>query len=432
MTRTLNRTHSWALSLALAVVLGAVALIAQPTFARVETHPWATAGKSAHQATAQATATAQASATAQANSIYYPAKGSWTKRAPAELGMDPALLDEAVAFAKMQETNRAKDLSDQVKIFGRLLGPMPKERGDVAGVIIRKGYIVAEFGDTGRADPTYSVAKSYLSTVLGLTIDRGLIKDVQDPVRNYIKDGGYDSPHNAKITWHHHAQQTSEWEGTMWGKPHTFIGIEEFGDGRREPRDIKEPGTHYEYNDVRINRLALSLLTIHKRPLPEVLKQEIMDPIGASDTWQWLGYNNSDATIDGKVMKSVTGGTRWGGGIWMSTLDHARFGYLFMRRGKWNGRQLVSESWITRAVTRGTVGPDYGYLWWLNTDGKAWPDAPKTAFAAQGAGSNTIWVDPEHELVVVWRWHRGTENEFYKRVIASIKPATTSQDRPQP
>src|SRR5262249_58607952 len=84
------------------------------------------------------------------------------KRKAADVGMDEGLLAEAIAFAKVQETDRPKDLSDQVRLYGRLIGPMPKDRGDVNGVVIRHGYIVAEFGETDRVDTTYSVAKSYL------------------------------------------------------------------------------------------------------------------------------------------------------------------------------------------------------------------------------------------------------------------------------
>ncbi len=69
----------------------------------------------------------------------------------------------------------------------------------------------------------------------------------------------------------------------------------------------------------------------------------------------------------------------------------------------------------------GTVKPDYGYLWWLNTGRKQWPSAPETSFAAIGYGSNTIWVDPEHDLVVVWRWHHGSVEEMINRVLASVK-----------
>ncbi|HEY2932077.1 MAG TPA: serine hydrolase [Acidobacteriota bacterium] len=354
-------------------------------------------------------------------SYYYPPRDRWQHKHPSEVGMDEAALEKAVAYAKGQESKVPPDFSTQVETFGALLGPLPKERGPSNGLILRHGYIVAEWGDTRRVDPTYSVAKSFLSTLLGLALDGGLISSVNDPVGRYIHDGGYDSPHNAKVTWHHHAQQTSEWEGVMWGKSHDFVGIEQFGQGRREPRALQEPGSFYEYNDVRINRLALSLLRVWKTPLPEVLKKRVMDPIGASDTWQYHGYFNSDVVINGKMMKSVTGGTRWGGGLWINSLDEARFGYLFLRKGNWKGRQIVSNRWVEMATTPGPVGPDYGYLWWLNTKRRAWPDAPASAFAARGYGSNAIWMDPEHDLVIVWRWHQGGENEFFRQVIAAVR-----------
>ena len=360
------------------------------------------------------------------SSIYYPAAGDkWQSKTPAEAGFDPALLEQAVAFAKTQETRQPRDFSTQEQNFGALLGPLPKDRALTNGIIIRHGYIVAEWGDTAHVDPTYSVAKSFLSTVLGLTLDRGMIKSIDDPVRDYIKDGGYDSPHNSKVTWRHHANQTSEWEGTMFGKSHDFIGVEQFGRGSREPRALKQPGEFYEYNDVRINRFSLSMMTLWKRPLPEVIKQYVMDPIGASTTWQYHGYNNSDVVIDGKKMTSVSGGTRWGGGLWISTRDEARFGYLFLRRGKWGSKQILSEKWVQMATTPGPLGPDYGFLWWLNTQRKKWPSVPASSFAAIGNGTNTIWVDPEHDLVVVWRWHQTDGDEFFKRILAAIK--TTKQ-----
>ena len=359
---------------------------------------------------------------APAQGVYFPTRDRWETRTPAQVGMDAPLLMQAIEYAKTRDTKWGKTdyMADQIRTFGRPLGKVPPSHGPTNGVILRHGYIVAEFGDTGVVEPTYSVAKSYLSTVLGLTIDRGMIKSIKDPVRDYIKDGGYDSPHNARITWEDHARQASEWEGTMFGKPSTFIGAEEFGNGEMKPREIRDPGTYYEYNDVRVNRFSLSLLRLWKRPLPDVLKTEIMDPIGASDTWRWLGYDNADVEVDGKTMRSVPGGTRWGAGLWMNSRDHARFGLLMSRMGTWNGRQLVSASWIKEATTRG--GPansnDYGYLWWLNTKGGT-KGVPTGSYTAQGNGSNTIFIDPEHDLVVVWRWHAG--GDFFARVVASIK-----------
>ena len=223
---------------------------------------------------------------------YYPPAGSWAHKVPSEVGMDAAKLTAAIEFAKAHETTRAKDFSDQEVIFGKLLGSIPTERAATNGLIIRHGYIVGEFGDTLRPDPTYSVAKSMLSTVAGIALERGLIPNLDDPVANVIKDGGYDSPHNRAVTWRNHLQQESEWEGDMWGKNANFIGHEAFGAGEMKPRSILAPGTYYEYNDVRINRFALSLLELFKKPIPDVFRDEVMNPIGASTTWKWVPYHN--------------------------------------------------------------------------------------------------------------------------------------------
>ncbi|MDQ2921270.1 MAG: beta-lactamase family protein, partial [Acidobacteriota bacterium] len=351
-------------------------------------------------------------------SVYYPAPGdAWQHKQPEAAGLDSELLNQAVAYAKTQASTIPPDFSTQVETFGRVLGPLPKERGETNGMIVRHGYIVAEWGNTKRVDPTYSVAKSFLSTLCGLAVDRGMIKSVKDPVKKYVSDG-YDSPHNANVTWEEHLQQTSEWEGTMWGKKSDFLGTEEFGRGQRKPRALQEPGAYWEYNDVRINRMSLSLLEVWQKPLPRVLKDEIMDRIGASDTWQYHGYNNSTVVIKGQPMASVSGGTRWGGGLWISTRDEARFGYLFLRQGNWKGKQIVSSNWVRAATTPTTIAQDYGYLWWLNTAHKQWPSLPATSFAALGYGSNTIWIDPEHDLVVVWRWHKDrSADEFFKRIL---------------
>jgi CubicO group peptidase (beta-lactamase class C family) len=356
---------------------------------------------------------------------YFPPAGSWERRRPADLGMNEARLADAVAWASTQETDWPADFSTQEQTFGRRLGPIPSSRATTNGVIIRRGYIVAEFGDTAAVDPTYSVAKSYLSTILGLTIDRGLIPDIDRPVAELIHDGGYDSPHNARVTWRHHATQTSEWQGELFGKSTPFLGAAEYGNGAMQPREIRQPGTYFEYNDVRINRFSLSLLRLWKRPLPEVLRTEIMTPIGASASWKYLPYDNSTVDVDGVPMPSVGGGTRWGGGLWINTLDHARFGLLFLRNGRWNDRQIISEQWVSEATRPQGARKDYGYLWWLNTTAR-WPAAPASSFSAQGAGDNTIWIDREHDLVVVWRWHKGgdAQAEFYRRILASLNPGT--------
>ncbi len=357
------------------------------------------------------------------NTPYYPPAGPWAKKSPAELGMDPAKLAEAVAWAQTRESNREMDFSDQEKIFGSLLGSVPTKRAKTNGLVIYKGYVVAEFGDTTWADPTYSVAKSMMATVAGIAMRDGKITNLDAPVGAAVKDGGYDSPRNAQVSWKMHLQQETEWEGNMFGKKDDFVGAEAFGDGERKPRELKRPGTFYEYNDVRINRLGMSLLQTFRKPVPEVFRDEVMDVIGASNSWKWVPYHNSYVTIDGKKMPSVSGGTRWGGGVWINSWDMARFGYLWLRGGRWGDKQILPPAYVKEAVTASKVAnsPDYGYLWWLNTQGKNYPGLPTNVYGARGAGSNTILISPDHDLVVVWRWHAGNEGEFAKRVIAAIK-----------
>lgn len=262
---------------------------------------------------------------------------------------------------------------------------------------------------------TFSVTKSYLSTLAGLALERGLIRDVHDHVGDYVDDGGYDTPNNAKITWHHSLQQTSEWVGIIWDKHH-FAGRDD-----TEVRDPMEPGTYFEYNDARVNRLALSLLHVWRKPLPQVLKELVMDPIDASPIWRWYGYRNSWITIDGLKMQSVSGGGHWGGGMQVSTRDHARFGLLFLRRGKWNGRQIIPESWINMTMTPGDVNSSYGYMWWLEPNNQN-IEGPATRFSARGAGGNRIWVDTEKNIVIVVRWLAANRfDRFLELVMESIK-----------
>jgi len=361
-----------------------------------------------------------ASVHAQQTSAYFPPAGSWQRKSPADVGMDSIKLQAAIDFAQAHGSTWDFE-RDQVRTFGRPLGPLPKQRAATNGIIVRHGYIVASFGDIKANDPVYSVAKSFLSTVAALAVDRGLIKNVNDPVANYIHDGGYDSPHNRLITWKNHLQQESEWEGNMWGKNSDFVGTTEFGAGERKPRAIQPPGSFYEYNDVRINRFSLSLLRLFGTGLPDVLKSGIMDPIGASKDWRWVPYDNSQVEIGGRRIGSVSGGTRWGGGLWINSEDLARFGLLALNRGKWNGRQLVSEQWFRDAVTPSEHGPDYGYLWWLNTKQRQWPSAPASSFAALGNGSNTIWIDPDHDIVFVWHWHQGSSMDgMIQRLLAAV------------
>src|SRR5262245_54246328 len=336
----------------------------------------------------------QPAAPAAAASGFPPATG-WEHCAPEAAGMDPQRLAAAIAFAQAHPTDWPSDFSTQEQQFGKLLGPLPRTRAATNGVVVRHGRVVAEFGDVAAVDPTYSVAKSMLATVAAIAVRDGRIGDLDEPVGARVHDGGYDGEQDARVTWRHHLQQESEWAGAMWGKNADFVGRAAFGLGERKPRPLQPPGSHWEYNDVRINRFALSLLRVFGRAVPDVFRSEVMVPIGASASWRWIPYDDAFVEVGGARVPSVSGGTRWGGGVWISTLDLARFGLLWVRGGSWDGRQILPPDYVAAALRPCAHGPDYGFLWWLNDQGENWPGLPANAFGARGAGNNTVFCSPD-------------------------------------
>ncbi|WP_146343925.1 serine hydrolase domain-containing protein [Phaeobacter marinintestinus] len=360
-------------------------------------------------------------------------KAGWPVSSPEDAGFDQLSLERAVQFAIANESKMDRDIGAALREghfeepwpIGQTIGPV-KSREGPNGVILRGGRIVTTWGDVDRVDMTFSISKSYLALCAGIAVDDGLIPDINDPVRLLVDDGGFESEQNRDITWAQLLQLTSEWEGTLWDKPDWIDHNRNvIGDGngaeKGVQRTMRPPGSHWEYNDVRVNRLALALLRVFKQPLPEVLKHRIMDPIGASDTWEWHGYDNSWIDVDGKRMQSVSGGAHWGGGLWINTLDHARVGQLMMNNGTWNGNRILSEDWVKACRNPCGMNNQYGYLWWLNTDAAMFPGASATSFFGLGVGTNLIWVDPALDLVAVVRWiEKDAVSEFMGLVMKAL------------
>ena len=291
-------------------------------------------------------------------------------------------------------------------------------------MILKNGYVIAKWGDVQNVEMTFSVTKSYLSTVAGLAVDAQLIGSEQDFVKQYIWDGKFAGSHNSKITWDHLLTQSSDWNGTLWGGHDWADRPPKKGDlDDWQFRKLNDPGTVFEYNDVRVNLLAFSLLNVWRKPVPQILKEKIMDPIGASTTWRWYGYDNSWVNVDGVKMQSVSGGGHSGGGLFINTEDHARFGLLFLNNGSWNGQQLISKDWIQKATTSSSAQANYGYMWWLNKKGpRYWEGVSESVYYAAGFGGNYIIIDQANDLVIVTRWlepkHAGT---MVKMVLESLK-----------
>jgi CubicO group peptidase (beta-lactamase class C family) len=388
------------------------------------------------------------SVSAPTQSRYFP-DAVWQRKTPAEAGINSARLQAAIAHAVAAEMQNPRDLVlNHYQTFGRepfgyAIGPI-KERGDQTGLVVHQGHIVAEWGEPERVDMTHSITKCMLTSVVGIAHDRGLIRSIDDTVREYVppiqvyqpapvgnksdRMGGsdlmylFETPHNQTITWNHMLRQVSDWEGTLWGKP-DWADRPSGNPAEWGTRPRNKPGTAYQYNDVRTNALALAALNVWRRPLPQVLRDNVLDPIGASNTWRWFGYENSWIVLDGLPVQSVTGGGHWGGGLFINAYDLARFGYLMLTRGKWKERHLISASWIEQALTPTPVEPNYGYMnFYVNKDRTFMPSAPATAFGLQGNGTNFVYVDPEHDLVAVLRWiDRPQIDGFVKLLLEAVR-----------
>ena len=286
-------------------------------------------------------------------------------------------------------------------------------------------------GATRRVDITNSVTKTFLTTVVGLAWQRGLIHDVNDYARDYMP------PHVDLFEAEHNRRSSGI---TCCGRP--AIGRGRCGEaglggsaGRRKAGGLAdpqlwEPGTHFKYNDVRVNVMALAALQVWRRSLPDVLREEVMEPIGASSTWRWYGYENSWVEVDGKKVQSVSGGGHWGGGMFINWYDMARFGYLFLRNGKWRSKQIVSDKWIQMARTPGIRQSN------LRLRQLVSEHRPQAASGSAGNRRPLRRQRIEHHLHGfgerhrrVFRWIRNDRelNKVIEKLMASLAPPSTQQ-----
>ncbi|MGW2329017.1 serine hydrolase domain-containing protein [Streptomyces sp. NPDC001700] len=295
-----------------------------------------------------------------------------------------------------------------------VIGPL-LDGGGASGVVVRRGVVIGSWGDPARVEMAYSATKSVLALVAGVAYDDGLL-ELDEPVRKRVGLPEFDGVQGRAVTWRHLLDQTSQWEGELWGKP-TSVDAQSTREGTESAGG--PPGEGWAYNDVRVNLAALALTVLFRRALPDVLRERVMAPIGASSSWSWHGYENAFVDVDGDRVPVVSGGAHWGGGLWINALDLARIGQLCLRGGRWGRARVVSARWIEQMWTPCPVKPNYGLSWWLNDHRTVWPTAPATGRCARGnGGGHLLWVDPARDLVVSSRW--GAEVE---RLLGAVSEA---------
>ncbi len=345
-------------------------------------------------------------------------------------------LSAAIALAQAHETPWPRDpLADPAAWgvhhedpppYNRLRGPV-HPRGPQSGVVLQRGREIAAWGEPDRADLTFSVAKTYLCLLAGIAHRDGLLPDLQAPVAQRLPGIGFDSPHNRRISWAQLLDQSSEWEGECFGLPDTVDRWRKVANDPRpaggpkgSARPLQAPGSYWEYNDVRINQLALALLQLFRKPLPEVFLDEILKPLGGGTGFAWRGYDDAWVTLaDGRRVQSVPGGTHWGAGVSISSRDQARVGQLLLQDGRHDGRALLPAGWVAGMVEPCAIAPFYGRLVWLNREGRAFPGASPQAFFMMGAGGHVVWIEPALDAVVVLRWLDGAHHAAVMRAIGA-------------
>lgn len=367
-----------------------------------------------------------------------------------------ALMKDAVAFALANETPWPRDPAAapgpgqqpfgvhhaDPPPFDRLRGPL-HVRGGPCGVVWRHGQELVAWGDAERADQTFSVAKTYLALLAGVAHARGLLADVHEPVARRLPGIGFDSPPaNAEVTWHQLLQQTSEWQGSCLGLPDQVDRYRHVSHDPRPPagrkgdaRPLAAPGRFWEYNDVRINQLALALAHLFGQPLPEVFDEAVMRPLGATSAWAWEGYDDAWIDLGARRVRSVPGGTHWGGGVRIGARDQARIAQALLEAvagaatdtadtadAAVPAAPVITTAWAQRMRRPCDIAPFYGYLVWLNGSGQLFPAASAEAFAMLGAGGHLVLVEPALHAVVVARWlDPAAMPGFVGQVVAALR-----------
>jgi CubicO group peptidase (beta-lactamase class C family) len=282
-------------------------------------------------------------------------------------------------------------------------------------VIIRHGYLVREFYTFNVLIPTrfdiWSGTKSFTGTAWGLLLEESRQNalptrqaiDLDSQVYAFLPEGApLSDARKERITVRHLLTMTSGIPGEksgLAGMPTaTGDGPFEYALGRCPNRFGRwaspltaEPGTQWDYSDPAFSHLSLLFAHLMECELHDYLQARLFAPIGIENlSWDVQGGS-------GCIGPHTNAHT----GIHISARELARFGYLMLHKGNWAGEQLLPAWWVDLATrTSQELNPNYGYTWWVNTQGSQWPALPRDAFALMGYRSNKCYIIPSLDLVV--------------------------------
>lgn len=275
--------------------------------------------------------------------------------------------------------------------------------GSTCLLVLHEGKVVSEWYAPGYGPDTvhanlFSVTKSVTSTLVGIAAEEGLL-DLDDRAADYIEPWAGTASDPVTIR-----NLISNDSGRFWSLESDYgallYGADQTGYAMSIPQAVP-PGTHWEYNNAAIQTLEHVLATATGEDVEAYAQRKLFDPIGMTATMARDGAGNP------LVYQ----------GLSTTCHDIARFGYLMLREGKWQGQQIVPQHFVREATAPSTaLNIAYGYLWWLNReghvveptfperneyDGQLAPAASEAVYSAIGAFGQLVVVDPVDGYVLV-------------------------------
>lgn len=299
---------------------------------------------------------------------YWPTDG-WRSAAPEEQGMDSEKLAQMVEELKQGNL----DLNSLL--------------------IVRNGYLVTELYispyTAGQADFVYSVTKSVIGTLVGIAIQKGYIKDVQQPLFSLLSDQGVKNLDEEKksITLENLLTQTSGLKCADIPAPDETVmeASDNWVQFMLDQPMVSQPGTKFNYCTSATHLVSAVLQKVIGMSAREFANQNLFLPLG-------IGPITKD-----RWPSDPQGVTIGGYGLVLNPAEMAKLGYLFLHHGEWDGVAIVPADWVAASTTSHASQEDkkdYGYLWWVDNLGQ-W-------YAALGRSGHHIFVYPDKNLVVVF------------------------------
>jgi CubicO group peptidase (beta-lactamase class C family) len=265
-----------------------------------------------------------------------------------------------------------------------------------AFLVVHGGRVVYEryAGDSGprTLETSFSVAKSFVSTLVGIAIDEGRIGSVEDPVTRYVPELAARDRRFEQITLRNLLTMSSglRYEESSFPSPRgddtsTYYGVDLRKDALERTEIEQAPGKSWHYNNYNPLLLGLVLERATGMSVSDYMASRLWQPLGAGSDASW--------SLDSER----SGFEKMESGLNATALDNARFGLLLLHGGEWNRRRIVSREWV-RSATRAQTATDfpnpYGFFWWI--DGRR-----PSRFYALGNYGQYIYVDPQADVVVV-------------------------------